>query len=108
MKAEKKPNFGVWEFTEENEPTRIATVTITDKGIARIVQWVKENAPKCLHESCIEEVVEELTRTLQWFHEEGYGPRHYEFSGFKTKSKNPEWLELELSKDHYTVQFEEV
>jgi hypothetical protein len=41
MKAEKKPNFGVWELTEANEPTKVATVTITDKGVAHIVQWIK-------------------------------------------------------------------
>lgn len=108
MKAEKKPNFGVWEFTEENEPTRIATVTITDKGIARIVQWVKENAPICLNKAWLEEVVTDLTWRLECFHVEGCGPRYYEFPGFCTKSGNPEWLELELSQGHYTVVFEEV
>ena len=86
----------------------VARVTITDKGTARIVEWIKDSAPTCLHKSCIEEVVSELTWRLECFHVEGFGPRHYEFPGFYTKSGNPEWLELELSKGHYSVAFEEV
>jgi hypothetical protein len=108
MKAEKKPNFGVWELTEANEPTKVATVTITDKGVAHIVQWIKDYAPTCMHKSCVEKVVDELTTKLQCYHVDGCGPRYYEFSGFYTDSGNPEWLELELSQGHYSVTFEEV
>lgn len=108
MKAEKKPSFGVWVYTEENDPKTLATVTITDKGIAHIVKWIKENAPTCLHRSCLEEVVSELTWLLRCYHDEGFGPRHYTFPSFYTKSGKPEWLELELTQGHYTVTFEEV